>query len=556
MPEDRATMTVPRSVLDRCVRRRLSWPLILAIGLFAAGRGALAVTPDSPEVKAVVKKGLKYLETAPPHGQLGGKCLVGLAFLKSGEAEEHPQIKLAADACKQVCAGDAKGIKEDIYSTGIAIIFLCNLNPSKYQAEIRKLMDSLESRQKPVGGWGYPPENPQFGKTGDTSMTQYGVLSNWEVSKLGLRTSLDSVEQVTNWLLHTQDPDGNYGYQGKEADGGKLVKQDPAGRNGLSAAGMGSLYLCADMLHLIEAGPELDPNLPAALKPVRRAGKVKPLTNKVDVKAVRRAMERGNAWMRKNYKIDPPDFTHYYLYALERYESILESVEGKVVKEPKWYNDGFAYLRRTQAKDGSWKSQAGEVPDTAFGILFLLRSMKKSIERAKTYGDGTLAIGRGLPSNVQEVQLRGARIVGKLRGLGAEEMLRVLEQPADPAYVGLTANPDELVSGLQAVDKSARSELVARLRALAAAGSPEARSAAVHALGRLRDMESVTTLIYALDDPDPRVVRDADAALVLVSRRFAGERLPDSPSRAARQAAIDRWKQWFLAVRPDAEFKN
>ena len=550
-----------RSATDRyCSCRSPRWlPICLsvagAVWLWAAASPLPAVTPDSPEVKAVVKKGLKYLETAPAHGELGGKCLVGLAFLKAGEDEEHAQIKAAVAHCKQVTTGDAKSIRDSIYSTGIAIIFLCNLNPSKYQAEIRKLMDSLDLRQKAGGGWGYPLDNKDFGKTGDTSMTQYGVLSNWEVSKLGLRTSLDSVEQVTNWLLRTQDPDGNFGYQGKEGEGGKLVKQDSA-RNGLSAAGMGSLYLCADMLHLIEAGPELDPNLPAALKPVRRAGKVKPLSNKVDAKAMRRALERGNSWMRKNYKIDPDGFTHYYLYALERYESILESVEGKVVKEPKWYNDGFAYLRKTQAKDGSWKSAAGEVPDTAFGILFLLRSMKKSIERAKTYGDGTLAVGRGLPSNVQEVQLRGAQIVGRLRGMLADEMLRILEQPGDPGYVALAANPDELVTALQAIDKVARAEPLSRLRALAAVGEPEARAAAVHVLGRLRDLESATTLIYALDDPDPRVVREADGALALVSRRLAGERLPDSPSRAARAAAVDRWKQWYLAVRPDAEFKN
>ncbi len=516
---------------------------------------ALAVTPDSPEVKAVIKKAIKYLETAPPHGELGGKCLVGLVFVKAGEGEDHPQVKLAIDACKQVTAGDAKAIRDSIYSTGIAIIFLCNLNPSKYQGEIRKLMDSLDVRQKPVGGWGYPTDNKDFGKTGDTSMTQYGVLSNWEVSKLGLRMSLDSVEQVTNWLLRTQDPDGNFGYQGREGENGKLVKQDSA-RNGLSAAGMGSLYLCADMLHLIEAGPELDPNLPAALKPVRKAGKVKPLTNKVDPKAMRRALERGNSWMRKNYKIDPDGFTHYYLYALERYESILESVEGKVVKEPKWYNDGFAYLRKTQAKDGSWKSGAGEVPDTAFGILFLLRSMKKSIERAKTYGEGTLAVGRGLPSNVQEVELRGAQIVGKLGGLTAEQMLRVLEQPDEPGHAALAANPDELVRVLKSADTGERAEPIARLRALAGAGGPEARAAAVHVLGRLRDLDSVPTLIYALDDPDPRVVREADGALVLASRRLAGERLPDVPSRAARQAAVERWKRWYLAVRPDAQFKN
>jgi hypothetical protein len=529
-------------------------PFLVLACLLAFGRAALAVTPDSPEVKAVIKKGLKFLETAKDD-RLGGKCLIGLAFLKSGEKEEHPQIVAAVDQCKRVAAGGPKGISEDIYSTGIAIIFLCNLNPSKYQAEIRKLMDSIEARQKRSGAWGYPTPHELASKSGDTSMTQYGVLSTWEVSKIGLRTSIDSVEQVSNWLLRTQDSGGNYGYQGIEGEIGKLVKQDSA-KNGMTAAGMGCLYLCADMLHLIDPAPEVDPNLPAALKPVKKAGKIKPLSNKVDVKALKRAMERGNTWMRKNYKIDPPGFTHYYLYALERYESILESVEGKNVKEPKWYNDGYSYLKRTQAKDGSWKSEAGEAPDTAFGVLFLLRSMKKSIERAKTYGEGTLVVGRGLPSSVQEVHMRGARIVGKLRGTPADDMVRILEQPADPGYVGLTANPDELVSALHVQDEKTRPELLARLRSLAQAGPPEARGTAVRVLGRLRDMESATTLIYALDDPDPHVAREADEALVFLSRKLSAARLPEPPTREARQVAVDRWKEWFLAVRPDAEFKN
>ena len=51
---------------------------------------------------------------------------------------------------------------------------------------------------------------------------------------------------------------------------------------------------------------------------------------------------------------DVPMWTHYYMYALERYRSFQELIEGKVVPEPAWYNDGVEYLQKTQAADGSW----------------------------------------------------------------------------------------------------------------------------------------------------------------------------------------------------------
>src|SRR3954464_1470698 len=130
-------------------------------------RTASAVTPESPEARLVIKKAFKYLETAK-EGRLGGQCLIGLAFLKDGADEKHPKVVEAVNACLAATKGK---VGADIYSTGIAIIFLCTVNPSKYQAEIVKLRDSLEERQKKCGGWGYPDK-----QTGDTSMTQYGML--------------------------------------------------------------------------------------------------------------------------------------------------------------------------------------------------------------------------------------------------------------------------------------------------------------------------------------------------------------------------------------------
>jgi hypothetical protein len=64
----------------------------------------------------------------------------------------------------------------------------------------------------------------------------------------------------------------------------------------------------------------------------------------------------------------------------------------------------------------------------------------------------------------------------------------------------------------------------------------------------------VPTLIAALDDPDWTVVREAHEALRRVSRRLSVPDLPLQPDDARRRAAIDEWKKWYLAVRPQAEF--
>ena len=69
------------------------------------------------------------------------------------------------------------------------------LDPEKYRPEIECLLQFLHARQKKHGGWGYYEQ-----ETGDTSMTQYGVLSSWEAKQAGFNISPDSMEAVTNWL--------------------------------------------------------------------------------------------------------------------------------------------------------------------------------------------------------------------------------------------------------------------------------------------------------------------------------------------------------------------
>ena len=90
---------------------RLRARLLVGVAMLcvvASSRSADAVTPDSPEVKAVLDKAFKFLETAND-GRLGAKCLVGLTFIKRGERESHPQIKAAVDACQAFKNGNPEG---------------------------------------------------------------------------------------------------------------------------------------------------------------------------------------------------------------------------------------------------------------------------------------------------------------------------------------------------------------------------------------------------------------------------------------------------------------
>jgi HEAT repeat protein len=84
-------------------------------------------------------------------------------------------------------------------------------------------------------------------------------------------------------------------------------------------------------------------------------------------------------------------------------------------------------------------------------------------------------------------------------------------------------------------------------------GDFHARFAAVKTLARARELENVPALIYALSDPDKRVMLEAREGLRFISRRFYGFGLPDNPSKAQVQTAQDNWKAWYLSIRPDAE---
>ena len=507
------------------------------------------VTPNSPEVKAIVKKAMAYLDKQTDQ-QLGGKCLIGLTYLKTDQTD-HPRVKEALAACVAGARQGQGNLPDNFsYSNGLAIIFLCELNPRAHSNLIQHYLGIMKKRQKEHGGWGYTGK-----KTGDTSQTQYAAFSFWEAHDKGFAIDSGSVEGLADWLMNTQDPTGAWGYQGHLGKEGGLVEQEEVTCS-MVAAGMGSALIAADMFGLLQSGGvEAAPTqqLSSAVRTAgegqsRKAAALRSST--LNQKRLFQAIQDGNGWMDKNFQINIGRYNIYYLYSLERYKSFQEVLDNDDTVSPQWYKDGFAQLRSTQAPDGSWNVGCGPACDTAFAVLFLIRSTQKILN--KSLAEGLMISGRGLPKSLKNAKLVNGQLVVEQTKTAVGDLLNMLDDESAEKIDALADNPNALLVTGEVDAKAAQ-----RLRQFVRSGSPGVRRIAVRTLGRTGDLDNVPTLLFAMTDPDKEVVRRARDALRFISRRFEGfglqDRYPDDESyNKARYGARDKWRNWYLSIRPNA----
>lgn len=512
------------------------------------------LTMKSPQVMEAVGRGVDYLtakgtdDTRP-----GASALAGMALLVSGEKPDHPTVvKCAELIVAELKEHDLEKInttKFDVYSVGLSIIFLLDKDKEEHRADIEFLLRHMQKIQKPHGGWGYPNL-----KTGDTSMTQYGVLSAWKALHAGFPVSADSVNKVAMWLIRTQDPSGGFGYQGKIGEGNKLVKQSEV-RQSLTAAGLGSVYACSDMLGLNRRVKRRDKDIPGALREIKpRERKKDDLTLRSNIASdtINATAGRGNQWFVQNFKVDAGQYNHYYLYAFERYMSFREHCEGTDEEDPQWYSDIAEHLLETQNEDGSWKGQCGVVSDTSFSVLFLLRSMKKALVN-DVLGEGLLTGAKGLPADFSKATLDSkGKVVTRKKFGPAESLLAALGDPRiaeiDESAELLEDLPDDQMKAL--LDKHGD-----KIRGLVGNKSPKARLVAVKGLGKSHDLKDVEVLLFALTDPVPYVAVAANESLLRIRRRPNAIILPEKFTEDERHLVIEKWKAWYLSIRPDAKLE-
>jgi hypothetical protein len=518
---------------------RWSWLLALVSWQLTCSTPLLGYTKQSPEVVQLINSGLRLIEKTTDE-RLGGKCLLALVHLKNN-TPGHARVSEALVACKAL-QGEAAG--QDVYSNGLAVIFLCEPQSGANPALLNAYVQALMKRQKPHGGWGYDAR-----ENGDTSQTQYAALALWALHEHGYTVDASAVQRLTDWLVRTQAPDGGWGYQGELSETSKPVEQYDVTCTMVSAA-MGSLMICADLFGLLRPGEASSAlvNTPDALR-IAGTTEVKNLRRTLPAGPVDRprlfeALRLGDYWMKRNYRIEAANYGNYYLYALERYRSFQEVLDGVSPEEPTWYNEGVELLRKKRNPDsGGWQSGCGESVDTAFTILFLLRTTQKML--IVSLADGTLVSGRGLPRNLATATMRNGKIVADPARLAIGELMGLIDDEASERISELADDPRALMSG------EVTPQDALRFTQLARASNADVRLVALRALSRTGNLDHAPVLIYALTDPDRRVVLAARDGLVFLSCRFPGFGPEDEFTDAERYDAIERWSQWLRSVRPD-----
>lgn len=533
---------------------RLALALLVSSTWLCNSHAVRAYTPKSPMVKQMIDEGLKQLEGAGDGNREGAVCLQGLAFVKAERPASHPKIQKAIAAAKKRAAAVSKGHGSEGYAEAVACIFLCELDPDQYSREIAALHNDVLKLQIGNGAWAYRNTGS---RDSDTSLTQYGMLALWTANSYGVDAPLGPVAQGARWLMQSQRQDGGFCYKPLAPPGNVATSQSTLS---CTTAGGGSLYMAAYLLGFrAKAAEKKDDGLPPALERVEKS-KSEALTQAqgIDASALLRACAAADTWVSRNFSTQNqnPQWTYYYLYGLERHMAFRELVLGKPEAEPNWYNSGVNYLKSKQLKSGGWKGSLGIEIDTSFAVLFLLRSTQKSIRKA-VLNEGVLRGGHGLPKDIKNVSMKDGQVVTPQMIREVDEWLEILEGAEDIEF-----DPDAL-SGLPLdQDLTERTSQLERLRKLVSNEDYRARRVAVKTLATARDLDNVPILIYALTDKDPEVPIYARDGLRFISRKFKGFGMPDlvtkngkviAPTEDQKRAAAEKWKKWYLSIRPDGE---
>lgn len=530
------------------------------------------------QVKSAYVKGAQYLNTIYEQSGGGKKTLVALAIYKAGLPKDSGPVKeTLGEILSRIKDGKYRPGGEHLYEAGIDATFLADLDPAKYQAQIKAIADYIVGSQKSNGGWDYPSgrDDPKF--HGDTSVIQYACLGLWAAERAAIEIDDSVWKKVLDWHVTFQNPDGGFAYCPRTTTG---HFQDRSTLN-MTAAAVANMHIA--MLHIDPTFLPLKQELQReksenneAQQPkfgVLEAVNLDTVTEKtVSVKippeavaSVRKAFN----WLGVRFKVENKESPHatYYYYTVERMGALADVIK---IGSSDWFDSCANYLLSKQKADGSWdeSNYFDTGYDTAFCVLFMTRStgkLLKRVEPAAQFGDGLLAGGRGLPDDLTDVDFNGRSV-------------KMKEKPTEPLDILLASlsktggleNLDvvqkQIVEQVQLGNREDLIGQVDQLVKLVDHPDPGIRQTVVWALGRTGDMQLAQHLITRLSDSDLGVMIEARNALCWMSRKPLGFGYPEDPlidlsdkaTPAQKNAVIAQWHKnlvlkwgdWYLNNRP------
>lgn len=554
--------------------------------------GQLVYTPEHDEVKAMADAGVAFLNGTATSQSIQNRTLCSLAIVEHAKRYNGavPKSNALVNATCQELANSINRIinnEGEMYFPSLAIILLAETDAQAYKDEINQLLKFVESRQESNGSFTYKVET----NTSDTSQTQFAALAMFVAKHHGLDVDVQMAKRTLQWILASQQPPGNWVYKLRTSG----APQDPGQPNtgmtatlSMHAAGLSTAYLLSDLLQLNKraklmskalAGNEigLPKTVSIYVKPV--AGEKKtpkksgPLVQ-FDRGRFNNGTRAGNAYFEQQFKVDVNQYNNYYLYALERYAYFREQAEGGLGngKLATWYDQTVEHLKTTLEGNGSFTSDRRESPviATSFAVLVLVRSSEVITNPPRT---ARMLGGEGFP---QDSVLREGNN-GVIKTVKAEkdlsdmiDMMKEGEASQEQLQDLADSLKKQIVEFRQKDDKS-RGEIKAFLKSMISARNYFRRLIAVRFLAGEQDMDNVPALIYALGDPDFRICLPAHDGLRLISRKIESLKISDQTRKNAQRdpgvlqtdeanlcriefdAVKQKWTDWYLKIRPDAE---
>jgi hypothetical protein len=569
-------------------------PLLMVGVCFSPANAQTKYNPEHADVVSLVRKSVRFLESDPPKSDLGQLTLAALAIVQAQKRYDqevvptHPVIALAIkELLNELTNNQRPKLHEanEVYIPAMATILLAEVDKVKYRNEVSALVDGIQQRVRAQGSINYMNQDKEVG---DTSQLQYAALALYVANLHGFNVNPETVKQMLQWLIVSQQSDGFFYY--KLRRGGnewRPISEDPNSRPSIHSGGLGTVYLLADMLQLFPrrksmaqvVSQEQFQDLPKTVMvyiPPMEDGENKFKTDgpvvKFETGKLVSSVGSGNRAFESFYKIDVEEWNFYYLYALERYAWFREQAEGDLAggKISGWYDHGVEFLKKMQEADGAFQKQnfsfESKAVCTSFAILFLVRSSEVlSLPNAESETLGGLGFDDGI------LDVRGANIIGGNPEKDINSLMKMLqENPSEEQMEALSQSMKAAIEEFNRMPDKSRGEVKTFLRTMITSDNFFRRKIAVRFLAAEQNMDNVPALIYALGDPEFDICLEAHDGLRLISRRIDSMNLSVQtrkksedpyliteadirPIRAEYEDMKQKWSEWFLKIRPDAE---
>ncbi len=356
-------------------------------GRVLASPPAQASTVSTASVDAAIRRGVDYLWSKQRRSgrwvsrafeakfRLGQTALVAYTLRRASVVPTDPRLRRGVQPLL-----DRSNVTT-VYARSLTLMLWCALDARQYRPLILEDIRFLEKQQSDEGAWGYGRQsraNPTKDWY-DQSNSQFALAALATAAEAGFDVSPRVWRRAeASWLNH-QNTDGGWGYVvGADASGSL---PDVESDRSMAAAGLASLMVIADQLHLKDAGA------------FNGRFKAKCGLPPKEPHAIDQALDRAWVWWDKNFDstsipvapaaiaTDPHrPFPAFYLHLVSR----LGTLSGRrSFGQHDWARAVSRQLVDRQQAEGSW----GTVHESCFAILALLETRRPVLISKLRFGE-------------------------------------------------------------------------------------------------------------------------------------------------------------------------